>query len=340
MIVFAIEKITLLSLLCSILKCRIVVFSNEKTYLIRKLEHVLPNIIRRLVVFAEFHKINYMEPDVFNGDYRKQIKINVDNISNSSGLLSKLYLFFPNIESIDMKSKVYLHRYISGDFLQHEKTIHWLENSSYKDKYIINFISMSPGMKYFWRNSNLRVFNIFNYTSFFFGIFIKKIRAFIFILKKCITYFFVVRKKKFQTEIMAEKTDNKVYEVLFFPHDGLNMFRSGHPPKDHFYSKDIQSPFHPSNILHLEYDKRTDVEQEIPHIKKYLKVDQINYKKLIVNKIKIFSALKFLLKLFFHTSWLNKGGFGNKLIHIAVISTMYNNFISYKNSISLYSEAN
>lgn len=49
------------------------------------------------------------------------------------------------------------------------------------------------------------------------------------------------------SSVLAEET----FEVLLFPHQGItygNLFR-----KEHFYSEDEKSPYHPSKILHVEY---------------------------------------------------------------------------------------
>tara|TARA_B110000008_G_scaffold276106_1_gene314817 strand:- start:1810 stop:3690 length:1881 start_codon:yes stop_codon:yes gene_type:complete len=336
--VFLFNKSTLLSLILAILRFKVLVFTKNKSFSFSKIERISPNVLGSLIKVAEYHHINHMEPDVFNGDYRNKIKSNVESISESTGFLKKISQFFPSIENADIKSKVFLHRYISDGFLQQEKNIHWLENSVYKDNYIINFTAMRPGMKYFWKNSNLRVANLFNYTTFFSIRLINILNASIYYLRGRASFF--LSKNKTLTKVSTNnEINNKNFDVLFFPHAGLNMNKSGHPPKDHFYSKDIQSPFHPSNILHLEYDKRVDVDKEIPHIKKYLSVDDFHYKKLIIGKIKYSTLIKLVFELISNTKWFNRNGFGNKILHITLISAMYSNFIKFKDSINSYSDS-
>ena len=53
------------------------------------------------------------------------------------------------------------------------------------------------------------------------------------------------------TSIMSSNIDKSSYRVLFFPHQSI--FYGYTFKKDHFYSKDKNSVFHPSNILHVEF---------------------------------------------------------------------------------------
>ena len=50
----------------------------------------------------------------------------------------------------------------------------------------------------------------------------------------------------------AEGYSKSLYKVLYFPHQGI--FYGDLYVKDSFYSKEIDSVFYPSNILHIELD--------------------------------------------------------------------------------------
>jgi len=79
--------------------------------------------------------------------------------------------------------------------------------------------------------------------------------------------------KYFQSEPkvnnLGKPTDNlnlKGFQVMFFPHK--TVFYGDLFIKDHFYSKDKSSLFHPKNMIHLEYDN-IDIEKTKARYKEY-----------------------------------------------------------------------
>jgi len=61
------------------------------------------------------------------------------------------------------------------------------------------------------------------------------------------------------TSVINNVIDTSAFEVLFFPHQSI--FYGDLFIKDHFYSKDKGSIFHPSNILHVEFEN-IDLDEE------------------------------------------------------------------------------
>ena len=63
-----------------------------------------------------------------------------------------------------------------------------------------------------------------------------------------------------QLSFISNNVNTLIYKVLYFPHKSI--FYGGLYVKDNFYSKDMNSVFHPSNILHIELENITITEDQ------------------------------------------------------------------------------
>ena len=86
------------------------------------------------------------------------------------------------------------------------------------------------------------------------------------------------------------ETDLKIFKVMFFPHKSI--FYGDLFLKDHFYSENSSSLFHPKNLIHLEYGD-LDIEKEKTKYKKYFGFEPIlmNLSNLTRNKEQIYLEL-------------------------------------------------
>ena len=205
----------------------------------------------------------------------------------------------------------------------------------YRNNLIINFSPLKPGAKNIWRKSNLKIFFALNYFNYFIGFVGKTLLSIIKKLIKslCNKFKLVIKKKNTNNQSLQ---NNNFYQndVIFFPHNGLVTF--GNPPKDHFYSDKIDSPFHPSKIIHLEYDNRVDIELEKQKIKKYLKIDFVNYKKFYPNYIPWLSGIKLIIEIFLTMNLFKFKNLGSNLLFHSIIFITYLFFKRHQNFLKRY----
>ena len=169
------------------------------------------------------------------------------------------------------------------------KFIDYLKKNE-KSKFII-IGQFPPILKKVFNNKIKGKAKFFNIISFaiFYGIF-KKIFMKILLL---ITKFF---KKKIISN-NNEKVNLKKYKTIYFPHQGIyygNIYK-----KDHFYSKEINSNFHFSNILHISTDSITTSLGKDYYKKN--NVTEINFNSLGKISLKeiIFDSLKIIPRFYF-----------------------------------------
>ena len=230
---------------------------------------------------------NIKDIGVADGDRNKVSDRCVENLYQNIDHTLDLYLFFHNIKDLQKKLKLFVYQHFDHQFYYHQSIIMWLQSSIYKNSIIVNFLALKPGEKSVWWSSDLKFIFIFNYLNFFISLTYK---SSVFFIK------YLIKKIKSKSSTLQKNKDFYQNDVLFFTHCGVVTF--GHPPKDHFYSDQIDSPFHPSKIIHLEYDGRLDIEAEKKKMKKYLHTNSIHYKKFYNSGIPWRSAIRFIIKFF------------------------------------------
>jgi hypothetical protein len=124
---------------------------------------------------------------------------------------------------------------------------------------------------------------------------------------------------------------------LFFPHNGIVQF--GHPPRDYFYSNQKESPFFPSNIVHLEYDLRTDIEFEKEKMKNYFNIENVYYTKFKNSHIPLLKIFEFFIGIFKAIRELRFKNLQNNILYYSIIFKIFISFNRCRNSIELYKNA-
>ena len=272
----------------SIFNCKVLIISPSKSYFLRQLEKLGLKIRCSSLLYMDMSSQNIKDLTLADGDRNKVSDKCVENLYQNIDNTKDLSLFFPNIKDLQKKLKLFVYHHFDELFFYHQTTIMWLQSSTYKNSIIINFLTLRPGLKRVWRNSDLKVIFIFNYLNFFIGLACK---SSVFLIK------YLIKKINSNPRTLKKKNNTDFYQndVLFFPHCGVVTFTT--PPKDHFYSDQIDSPFHPSKIIHLEYDNRPDIEVEKNRMKKYLHTNSIHYKKFYNSGIPWFGAIRFIIKI-------------------------------------------
>jgi hypothetical protein len=239
---------------------------------------------------------------------------------------------------LEKKLKIIIYQYFDQLFASQQHIIAWLESSVYRDNLIINFSALKPGAKNIWRKSNLKFFFVLNYCNYFIGLLGKTL--FLInknLIKSLCNKFKLIIKKNDTNNQSLENNNFHQNDVIFFPHNGLVTF--GIPPKDYFYSDKIESPFHPSKIMHLEYDNRVDIELEKQKIKKYLKINFINYKKFNPNYIPWLSGIKLIIEIFLTIDLFKFKNLGSNLLFYSIIFNTYIFFKRNRNFLKYYKNA-
>lgn len=327
--------ICLLANILNIFNCKILITSSTKSIFLRLLEKLGFKVQCNILLYLEMSSQNLKDLGLINGDWSQVSNKCVKNFYQSIDILEKLDLFFPNIKDLQKKLKIFIYEYFDQLFLNQQPIIIWLKSSIYKKSLIINFSTLRPGAKLIWSFSDLKVIFILNYINFFLSCLSNLIINFIKNINKI--FFLYLKKTKTYNDFSNKLSENNNFNensVLFFPHCGV--VTSGNPPKDHFYSDQIQSPFHPSKIIHLEYDTRPDIEFEKEKIKKYFKTDLIYYKRFSNNFFPWRDIINFIIKIFRTFKFSKYKNIGKNLLYYYIIFYAFVVFKRCLSSLEIY----
>lgn len=330
--------ICLISRILAFFNCKVLVTSPSESFFLKLLKKMGLKITCKSLLYLEMSLQNIKNIGVIDGDCNRVSDKCVENLYQSVDVLNDLDVFFPNIKDLQKKLKLFVYEYFDQLVYSQQLIIVWLKSSVYKNHLIINFSALRPGAKRIWYSSGLKVIFIFNYLSFF----INSTGNILANLIKCLFGAFSLQPKGTPTNknLNNELLQNNNFhqnDVLFFPHCGVVHF--GHPPKDHFYSDQIDSPFHPSKIIHLEYDPRPHIEFEKKKMKEYFKTDFIYYKRLINTQIPLLSAFHLIIKIFSTIKLSNYKYLGNSYLFYYIIFYAFVAFKRSCNSLEPYNSA-
>lgn len=326
----------LVAIILGFFNCKVLITSSSSSILLRKLNKIGFKIQCKSLLYTDMSKQKINDISVINGDKDKISNYCVNNLYKKVEHLNDLSTFFPNVKNIDKKIKLVVYQYYDELFPSQKSIIAWLESSNHKDKIIINLSILKPGAKYFWYRSNLKVLFVLNYFNFF----INFITSLFFTFLKKIIVVFVHKYKNNQEKnsfINKLSNTNNRGDILFFPHSSVVSF--GHPPKDYFYSDKIDSPFHASNIIHLDYNNIKNLETEKSKMKKYLHVDFICYDKLINTYFPWSDIVKIVLSVFEKIIKSKFKNLGNNLLYYSIIIKSFVVFKRYCKSLQSYKSA-
>jgi len=235
-----------------------------------------------IIDFGQLEKLN---AKVIWGDFENYIDRIVNRLVKKQSL-KQFHKLFNGISNPDNKIKIYFRKYIGSEYESTVQLIHWLEQSQYSDFIIISMLDINRLGKEYVELSKLKIHHI---------PIINKDK--LFVIKKSIIgiiqFFYNYSKIKVKSKQKKKKNDNidlKIFKVMFFPHKSI--FYGDLFLKDHFYSENSSSLFHPKNIIHLEYED-VDIDKEKTKYKKCFGFEPIlmNLSNLTRNKEQIYLAL-------------------------------------------------
>jgi hypothetical protein len=167
--------------------------------------------------------------------------------------------FFANIKDLDGKLRLLIKRYVLYRCEKLNKISIWINGSFQKKSeqpykvYLMGNICRIKESFILKQCYDHNVIPIFSSNIFLIFDIISKI--FRKLLGITFAFFKITKNNKMDDaslmSIMSSNIDKSSYVVLYFPHQSIfygDMFK-----KDYFYSKDKNSVFHPSNILHVEF---------------------------------------------------------------------------------------
>jgi hypothetical protein len=335
------KKSILICFISSILiffNCKVLVTSQSESIFLRLLKKMGFKIRGKSLLYLEINLQNIKNAGLIDGDCNKVSDRCVEKLYQSVDILNDLALFFHNIKDLQKKLKLFVYEYFDQLVYQQQLIIVWLKSSVYKNSLIINFSVLRPGAKRIWCSSDLKVIFIFNYLSFFLD---SVGNTLVNLIKYLFRVFSLQLKRTLtNTNLKNELSQNNNFiqnDVLFFPHCGVVNY--GHPPKDHFYSDQIDSPFHPSKIIHLEHDQRSNIEFEKEKMREYFKTDFIYYKRLINTHIPLFSAIRLIIKIFSTIKLFKYKNLGSNLLFYNIIFYAFVIFKRSRSSLEPYNSA-
>ena len=255
-----------LTLLLYFLKIKVFYYHSSDFFLRPYFVKVLEKISIYRVNFEECDDI--VEQPYFGreGDYTDQIASNLLDSSH----ITKFSSFFEKINNVDSKLYLLIKKFVAARLWKNEVYLLslWL-NGMHRFRYdhkiylLWNICSIDEDfITKSCKDINVKIvtstnlFILFEFAQKVSIIFLKKIIGF---LRKLFLF-----KKKIDiddntTSVINNVIDTSPFEVLFFPHQSI--FYGDLFIKDHFYSKDKGSIFHPSNILHVEFGN-IDLDEE------------------------------------------------------------------------------
>jgi hypothetical protein len=249
-----------------------------------------------------------------------------------SPAINNLARNFPNILNLEHKLRSWYLKIIAYFYYREKEFLVWAEAVFPKDTKIYYFCS--PIAKRFVESKTLRIVPVpFIESSVFF--LVKKIFTGIYSLSRKI---FVAVKFQFMPKrVKCFSNQTITQQVLFFPHKSIfygKLFR-----KDYFYSEDLKSAFHLTNIHHIEIGD-TRKEWDIPeNAGEYGSVNYTIFSGVRgINKKVIISGLKFM-PVFYMALNNSQLRFFEKIKLTLLLWIMHTTFIHYRQLLKPYSHA-
>ena len=266
--ILVIKKLNILTFFLTLL----LYFLKIKVFYYHSSDFFLKPYFVKILEKISIHRVNLEDCDDIGanpkigreGDYTDQI---VSNLLDSNHI-TKFSSFFEKINNVDSKLYLLIKKFVIGRCDELWYLSLWL-NGMHRFRYnhkiylLWNFCSIREDfITRSCKDINIKIvastnlFILFEFAQKVSIIFLKKIIGF---LRKLFLF-----KKKIDTvdkttSVINNVIDTSPFEVLFFPHKSI--FYGDLFIKDHFYSKDKGSIFHPSNILHVEFGN-IDLDEE------------------------------------------------------------------------------
>ena len=200
----------------------------------------------------------------YGGHMGKTIDKIIDEFVDNE-VLESFAKFFVNIEDSHVKNQLFIREYVINTCTRLNNLCIWIDGyfiNHKKDEYnfyLLGDISRVEKKFLTIHFSDLNVKPIFSSDLFIvFGMTLKVLgtiyRRIFAIIDRALT------TKSSESNInqqsfLSNNVNTLLYKVLYFPHQSI--FYGDLYVKDNFYSKDINSVYYPSNILHIEFENIT-----------------------------------------------------------------------------------
>ena len=188
----------------------------------------------------------------------------------NSDLLNNFIPLFTNVKDSRKKHKLLVKEYVLGRCANLNDIFIWIEGYFINHKenslniYLLGDICKIGAHFLKIRSNSINVSPVL--PSNLFIVFNVSLRVFRALYKKILTTIYRAIPTKSskininQLSFISNNVNTLIYKVLYFPHKSI--FYGGLYVKDNFYSKDMNSVFHPSNILHIELENITITEDQ------------------------------------------------------------------------------
>ena len=227
-----------------------------------------------LVKFISLQKCNFEECiDIDLSRYGGNIGNSIDEITNKlvdSELLDNFVPFFTNVKDPNIKNRLLIREYVLDRCITLNNICIWIDGYFINHKkdnlkiYLLGDICRIGERFLAIHYSDLNVKPIF--SSDLYVVFSKVLVVFSTLYKRMFNIIDRAINTKSsesntnQPSFISNNVNTSLYKVLYFPHKSI--FYADLYIKDNFYSKDMNSVFYLSNILHIELENITISENQ------------------------------------------------------------------------------
>ena len=229
----------------------------------------------------DFEKCRNVDVTIWDSDSKNLLDKAVNLFLAEADLESLLGRFFPGVSALGKKIEVVMYAWVYTDYRTLGKLFCWIDDQIPAGERVFLFARNNLFRKVMFRESEWNCVNLcpswLSYISMGIRFGLTAVCLLFRLLIAKISLY--VTKRRYPSspniELTEKKQDLDQYEILFFPHQSIfygNLFL-----KDHFYSDDPDSPFHPTKILHVETNLNFSVPGFLERVEQYYHDHQIPY---------------------------------------------------------------
>ena len=227
----------------------------------------------------DFEKCRNVDVTIWDSDSKNLLDKAVNHFLAEADLESLLGRFFPGVSELQKKIRIVFYAWIYTDYRTLGKLFCWIDDQIPVGERVYLFARNNFFRKVIFPQAEWNCVNLCPSWLSYISIGVQ------FGWTAVQSVFRLARNKvlnvKHKThhaptvQSVRENQDQGRYEILFFPHQSIfygNLFL-----KDHFYSDDPNSPFHPTKILHVETNLNFSVPGFLERVEQYYHDHQIPY---------------------------------------------------------------
>ena len=270
--ILVVERLTIFNffivILYKIFKFEVYIFKSSKKLANGRLSKFLSF---QVCNFEDCFDIDFNYYGGKNGDAIDEVTRNFINSDLSNSFLP----FFTNIKNLKKKHKLLVKEYVFGRCTNLNDIYIWIEGYFINHKenslniYILGDVCKVGAQFLKIRSNSIKVSPVLSTNLII--VFKLSLRLFSSLYQKILTIIYGAIHSKSskidtsQLSFISNNVDTLIYKVLYFPHQSI--FYGDLFVKDNFYSEEIDSSFHPSNILHIELENITITNDQLKYYK-------------------------------------------------------------------------